>query len=205
MHINKNKLAVYLLLSIFLVDTACAQTINKKNGKPKRNYALVLYAGGGFAGYTANINTQPIGLQTDIKRTSLCGTVRIMWHPNYRLRLGLESGYTNFYSYSLKNGNSSGKVNLRAIPILIVWSIKIVNRVNLFAGFGSYFLTTHLDYNGRVKSSTLSLGSNVALNYVQPISKKCGVAIEGKWLNAFQTKDNMVSLQLQLVWKFLEY
>ncbi len=194
-----------MLLSFFLVDTSYAQTVKKKNGKPVRNYALVLYAGGGLSSYAANINTQPIGLQTDVKRTSLYGTIRLMWHPNYRLRLGIESGYTNFYSYSVKNGNASGKVTLSAIPILIVWSIKVVNRVNLFAGFGSYLLTTHLNYNGMVKSSTLSLGSNVALNYVQPISKKCGVAIEGKWLNAFQTKDNMVALQLQLVWKFLEY
>lgn len=194
-----------MLISILLFNLVSAQVTIKKIGKLKRNYSFVLYAGGGLSGYVATINTQPIGLQTDITRNSLFETVRIMWHPNHRLRVGLETGYTNFYSYALKNGNTEGNVKLSAIPILIVWSIKVVDRVNLFAGFGSYFLTTHLNYDGKVKSTTLSLGSSVALNYVQPVSKKLGVAIEGKWLNAFQTKDNMLALQLLLAWRFLEY
>ena len=73
------------------------------------------------------------------------------------------------------------------------------------AGFGSYFLTTHLNYNGNVKSGMVSLGSNIAVNYLQPVSNKVQIALEGKWLNAFQTKDNMLALQLQVVWRFLDY
>lgn len=181
-----------------------AQTL-KKNGKPKkiRNYALVLYAGGGVATYTSAIINQ--GLQVSNKRTYPDATIRVMWHPNYRLKLGLETGYTNFYSYTIKNGNTTGKVTLSAVPILVVWSIPIIKRVNLFAGFGSYYLTTHLNYLGKVRSGNFSLGSNIALNYVQPITKKIGIATEFKWVNAFQTKDNQVGVQVHLVWKFLQY
>ena len=205
MYTSKLNYIISALLAIFSCAMSIAQSAIKKNVKPPRHYSFVLYAGTGLSAYTAKINTEPIGLQTNIKQTSLYETIRVMWQPNYRLRLGIETGYTNLYSYTLKNGNIPGKVSLSAIPILVVWSIKIVNRVNLFAGFGSYFLTTHLNYNGKVKSRTLSLGSNVALNYVLPVSKKMGIAAEAKWLNAFQTKDNMLAFQFQLVWKFLDY
>ena len=204
MYINKIYCLLLILISVLLFQTVDAQTI-KKNGKPKRvrHYALVLYAGGGVATYTSNIINQ--GEQISKHPTNLDATIRVMWHPNHRLRVGFETGYTNFYSYAIKNGNNIGKVTLSAMPILVVWSIPIIKRVNLFAGFGSYHLTTHLNYQGKVNSSTYSLGSNLAINYIQPITKKLGVAAELKWTNAFQTKDNLVGLQAQLVWKFLEY
>ena len=204
MYINKKIFAI-TLLSLFFINIAYSQRVKNKKRTTPRNYAFVLYAGGGIAHYVAPINTQPIGLQTNIQRNSLYETIRVMWHPNYRLRVGLETGYTNFYSYTLLNGNIDGKVKLTAIPLLVVVSIKLVKRVNLFAGFGSYFLTTHLNYNGKITSHASSLGSNIAINYVQPINKKVGIAFEGKWVNAFQTKDYMLSAQVHLVWRFLDY
>ena len=204
MYNNKKILLISILLTCCILQTS-AQSSAKTKLKPKHNYAFVLYAGMGPSYYVSPINTQPIGLQTDIKRSSLYKTIRVMWHPNYRLRVGLETGYTNFYSYTLINGGKEGKVQLTSIPVLIMLSIKITKRVNLFAGFGSYFLTTNLNYNGAVKSHASSLGSNIAVNYVQPITKKIGVAFEGKLVNAFQTKDNMFTAQMHLVWRFLEY
>lgn len=191
-------------MSVLFFETAVAQG-TKKNANPKRirQYALVLSVGAGVATYTSNIINQ--GLQIGSKRTYPDATIRVMWHPNYRLRVGIETGYTNFYSYSIKNGEKTGNVTLSAIPMLIVWSVPIVKRVNLFAGFGSYYLTTHLNYQGKVNSSSYSLGSNLAINYVQPITKKLGIAAEFKWINAFQTKDNQIALQAHLVWKFLQY
>ena len=204
MYISKIYRFLIILISVFSFQTANCQTINK-NGKLKktRHYGLVLYAGGGIETYASDIINQ--GEQIDKKRTYPDATIRIMWHPNHRLRVGFETGYTNFYSYTIKNGDNIGKVTLSAIPILVVWSIPIIKRINLFAGFGSYRLTTHLNYLGKVNSSTYSLGSNIAINYVQPITKKLGIAAEFKWTNAFQTKDNLAGLQVQLVWKFLEY
>ena len=204
MYINKINSLLFILISVLLLQTVNAQTI-KKNGKQKRirHYALVLDAGGGVATYTSNIINQ--GEQISKHPTNPDATIRVMWHPNHRLRVGFETGYTNFYSYAIKNGNNIGKVTLSAMPILVVWSIPIIKRVNLFAGFGSYHLTTHLNYQGKVNSSTYSLGSNLAINYVQPITKKLGISAELKWTNAFQTKDNLVGLQAHLVWKFLEY
>ena len=204
MYISKRYHFLIILISVFSFQTANCQTINKNSKlKKTRHYGLVLYAGNGIATYTSNIINQ--GEQVSKQSTNPDATIRVMWHPNHRLRVGFETGYTNFYSYTIKNGNNIGKVTLSAIPILVVWSIPIIKRVNLFAGFGSYRLTTHLNYLGKVNSSTYSLGSNIAINYVKPITKKLGIAAEFKWTDAFQTKDNLVGLQVQLVWKFLEY
>lgn len=202
----KNKKILIILLVLFgWITSISAQSSTSTKMKVKRNYTLILYAGSGLAQYVANINTQPIGLQTNIKKINLYETIRVMWHPKYRLSVGLETGYTNFYSYTLSNAGTVGKVKLTAVPLLVVVSVKIVKRVNIFAGFGSYFLTTHLNYNGQLTSHAQSLGSNFAINYVQPITKKLGLAVEAKFVDAFQTKDYMLAAQLQLVWRFLDY
>lgn len=193
-----------VMLAVLSVNNLFAQSNVKTDTVVTRKQSFVLYVGGGLAGYTTTINPTAGILQGDVSKISPVGTFRIMWHPGYRLRLGIETGYTNFYSYHVKNGNVSGKVSLDAIPLLIVWSMPVVKRVSIFAGLGSYWLTTRLNYDGQVKSKTFSLGSNIALSYTQPLSKTLGLAAEAKWMNAFETKDNLLSLEVLLVWQIFK-
>lgn len=193
-----------VMLAVLSVNNLFAQSNVKTDTVVTRKQSFVLYVGGGLGGYTTTINPTAGILQGDVSKISPVGTFRIMWHPGYRLHLGIETGYTNFYSYHVKNGNVSGKVSLHAIPLLIVWSMPVVKRVSIFAGIGSYWLTTRLNYDGQVKSKTFSLGSNIALSYTQPLSKTLGLAAEAKWMNAFETKDNLLSLQVLLVWQIFK-
>ncbi|MEO5683953.1 MAG: hypothetical protein ABIQ88_15030 [Chitinophagaceae bacterium] len=175
------------------------------NVQQKGQYAFILYAGGGWFSYVGSIGSAGVVNNTDITRSHPIGTFRIMWHPDHRLRIGIETGYTNFYTYRVQNGNTTGKVNLTGIPILVVWSMALTKRFNVFAGIGSYLLTTNLDYKGSVKSKAVSLGINASVNYVQPISPKLGIGAELKWMDAAQTRDYGVSAQVMLVWKFFEW
>ena len=193
-----------VMLAVLSVNNLFAQSNVKTDTVVTRKQSFVLYVGGGLGGYTTTINPTAGILQGDVSKISAVGTFRVMWHPGYRLHLGIETGYTNFYSYHVKNGNVSGKVSLDAIPLLIVWSMPVVKRVSIFAGIGSYWLTTRLNYDGQVKSKTFSLGSNIALSYTQPLSKTLGLAAEAKWMNAFETKDNLLSLQVLLVWQIFK-
>ena len=204
MYINKAFFLSVMLMTIMSINNSFAQSNVKTDTLVKRRQSLVLQIGGGLSSYVAPITIKPIELPGSIKRNSLAATVRLMWYPNYRLRLGIESGFINFYSYKVKNGNNSGKVNLNAVPLLIVWSMQVVKRVNVYAGFGTYFVTTHLDYLGKVDSKAFILGSNIALSYTQPISSRLGIAAEAKWMNAFETKDYALGLQVQMVWKFIQ-
>ncbi len=192
-----------MLLLCFNISSA--QQKVKKEKLPKRKPSFVLQAGGGVSWYRAPVNLSAVAYPGTLNKWSPAGTVRIMWYPRYRLRLGLESGFTNFYSYRVKDTSGQGKVNLQAIPVLLVWSMQVLPGVNIYAGFGSYILNTHLTYRGTVNSGDVVLGSNVAVSYTVPLNKRLGLAAEAKWLNAFETKDDAFSLQVHLAWKVFQW
>jgi len=208
---QKDKIFILLLTCLLCAFSSptLAQTL-LENPSPKdtvitRKNSLVLHIGGGGSYYIAGINLRPIGLENSIQRMSAATTFRLMWYPNHRLRLGIESGYTNFYSYRVESGSQKGRVSLNAIPVLFIWSMPVVRRVNVYAGLGTYILNTHLTYLGEVKSKVISLGTNFAVSYTHPFSRLVGIAAEAKFMNAFETKDATMSLQVQLVWKFFQW
>lgn len=205
MFVNKPFYFVIAVLLCISFSSSFGQTKAAPDTVILRKHAFVLHLGGGFSSYIAVVRLRPIGLAGSINRSSVAGTVRLMWYPNHRLRFGIETGYTNFYSYNVKNGNIPGRVSLNAIPILFVWSMPVIKRVNVYAGIGTFILNTHLDYAGEVRSKDVVLGSNFALSYTQPLSKKLGLAVEGKWMNAFESRDEALSLQVQMIWRFLEW
>lgn len=186
------------------ISCCFAQDIPAVDTASKRNKSLVVFAGGGPAWYPNSLQTPP-GTESSVNRFSGATTLRIMWYPQYRLRFGLETGTTTFFSYELTNNDTTGKVKLTAIPLLFTWSMPIAKRWHVYAGFGSYFITSRLNYKGDVKSKSFSLGTNVALAYHQPLSKNLALAIEGKWLDAFVSENSTLSVQVMLAWKFLEW
>lgn len=202
MYASKTILLIWLL---FCGNFASAQKKVKEEPLPKRKPSFVLQAGGGVSYYTSSINLRPVAYPGSLKKISPASTLRIMWYPRYRLRLGLETGITNFYRYAVKDTSGEGSVRLQAVPLLVVWSMQVMPRLNVYAGFGSYFLTTDLTYKGKIQSSDIALGSNVAVSYSFPISKRSAIAAEAKWMNAFETKDQALSFQLHYVWKVFQW
>jgi hypothetical protein len=166
----------------------------------KTEKAVVVYAGGGISFFAGKTGT-PSGFDADIKKFHPIGTLRLMWRPGKLLHAGLETGWVRFYSYTIENSGKEGKTEVRATPILLVLSMPLSNRFHVFTGTGIYLMRSILDYETHVKSTGYNLGWMVAATYEQPLSKKFGLAYEAKWLNASGTKDRVVSLQLQLIWK----
>lgn len=202
MYRSKIFLCVVLLLSFNILT---AQQKVKKERLPRRKPSFVLQAGGGLSYYTGDIRQANVAVPGSLNKWSPAGTIRIMWYPRYRLRLGLESGFSNFYRYKVNDPDGEGKVVLQAIPALVVWNMQIIPRLNIYAGFGWYFLSTHLDYRGKVVSKDAVLGSNVAVSYTQPINRRIGIAAEAKFMNAFETKDAALTVQLHFVWKVFQW
>jgi len=202
MYSNKILLSLLLLLCF---NISIGQQKVKTEPLPKRKPSFVLQAGGGASWYSGSVNMSSVAYPGTLNKWSPAATVRLMWYPRYRLRLGLETGFANFYRYRVKDTSGQGQVNLQAIPLLVVWSMQVLPRLNIYAGFGSYRLNTHLTYKGTVNSSAWVLGSNIAVSYTLPLSKRLGVAAEAKWMNAFETKDAALSLQLHMVWKVFQW
>ncbi len=171
----------------------------------KSEFALVAYAGAGLSYYLQYIGT-PAGAYAHVNRVFPDATLRIMWHPDHRLRLGVETGFAAFYSYKFvdKDGNKASLL-LTGIPMLVVWSMPLGTRFNVFGGLGAYMMTSHLNYLGEVKSSTFSLGWSAAVSYVHPLSNRLSLGTEIKLMRGEETSDSVLSLQIQLVYKFLKW
>jgi hypothetical protein len=191
---------------LFTCTESRAQTEGFTSQPTKRNeYALVVYGGSG-PGYYFSVSGVPDYLQPKVQKISPVSTIRLMWHPDHLIKVGLETGFMTFVSYKLKDSlGKDGKIRLNAIPVLIEWTMALTKRFNVFAGSGVYFLNTQLDYAGRSRSSKLSIGWMAAMSYIHPLSKDVGLGAEAKWLDAAESTDGSICLQLQLVWKFLKW
>jgi hypothetical protein len=166
--------------------------------------ALVVYLGGG-GGYFASREGAPAYLHPVVQHINPVGTVRVMWHPRFLLRVGLETGLVNFYQYTLKDSvNNPGKIRLSAIPVLLEWSMAVTRHFNLFAGSGAYIMITNLDYQQNATAYKFNVGWMAAASYIVPLSASTGLGTEAKWLYAAGTSNGTFCLQLQFVWKFLK-
>jgi hypothetical protein len=166
-------------------------------------FSLVAYAGGGYSAYTAVINP-PGNVPSSIQRGGLSGSLRVMWHPDHLLRVGIESGWTRFFSYSI-SGPANASLSLSAVPLLLVFSMPISEQINIFAGAGGYFVSSRLVAATTVSVTEFSQGWMLAGSYVLPLSNSLSIAGELKWYNASQFRDAALSAQCLVVWEFLTW
>jgi hypothetical protein len=200
---NKKIKLAFLLLLCFL--QAYGQEEFSSQPTKRAQYAWVASFSGG-AGYFVSNKGAPPYLSRKISNLSHVTTFRLMWHPDHLLKVGIETGHLTFYTYRFRDSvNSEGVVRLTAIPLLIEWNMAVTKRLNLFAGSGVYFLNTNLDYRGKTTSKKLSIGWMAAGSYIHPLSANVGLGSELKWMTASETSNGIISLQLQLVWKFLNW
>ncbi|HYO22451.1 MAG TPA: hypothetical protein VER36_08590 [Flavisolibacter sp.] len=196
----------YLIALIFFSVQSFAQETEFSSQPQKRGeYGWVVYVSGGAGYYVSNRGT-PEFLNAKVSNLSHVSNIRIMWHPDHLLKFGLETGHMTFYSYTFTDSAGvTGKAKIYAIPVLFEWTMAVTKRLNLFAGSGVYFLRTNLEYQDRTVSPKLSIGWMAAGSYIHPLSSSVGLGTELKWMKAAETNNGIVSLQLQLVWKFLKW
>ena len=192
-----------LLVSVFTVH---AQEEEFSLQPKKRGaYAWVATFSGGPGYFVSNSGAPPY-LSRKISNLSHVINFRLMWHPDHLLNVGIETGHMTLYTYRFRDSmNTEGVVKLTAIPVLVEWNMAVTKRLNLFAGSGVYFLRTNLDYRGKTTSQKLSIGWMAAGSYIFPLSANLGLGTELKWMDATETANGILSLQLQLVWKFLNW
>jgi hypothetical protein len=203
---SKNKInGIGLLAMLICVHFPSAAQDKARTGDTEKNglYSLNVFAGGGVSFYLTNPGT-PYGLNSQVSVSHPIGTLRIMWYPDHLLRIGVETGITNFYSYKFQD-SLSGNVIVQSVPLILVFSMPVTKRINVYMGPGGYFITSKLNFEGHTNSGSFSLGWMVAGSYEYPLNDKLGIAGEVKLLDAFETKDASLSVQIQLHWKFMEW
>lgn len=180
-------------------------------GSKRGPYTVVLTVGSGLSYYSTHVGVPPGLEQVSVGRFGIPVTFRAMWHPDHRLRIGLETGLIPMYSYRGTASGERSRVAVSAVPVLLVFSMplawlsgterSLARRLALSGGTGAYRINSHLNYVGMVNANRLSLGWMLAGSYIQPVSRQFRVAAEVKWFAVPVTEDAAFALQLQLVWR----
>ena len=193
---SSNKL---LLLICLLPLRLCAQ-----HERMPGQSTLTLYLGGGLSAYQGRAGT-PSGLEAPTKTRHPIGTFRLLWHPDHLLRVGLESGWLRFYSYTINDNGVRSSTEVRATPILVVFSMPVGGHLKLYSGSGSFIVHSILKDNDKVRSSAHSLGWMLGAGYEWKLSGRKWLSLEGKWLRSSTSKDGSLSIQALLRWDVLNW
>jgi hypothetical protein len=181
------------------LDAAPDDSIRTRSPAGEGGFALVATIGGGLSEYVAPYDS-PIG----IERRGLAFTARICWHPDHRLRVGMESGWTRFYTYDLKDvetsfGRTDASLSLSAVPLLVVFSMPVLGSFTLSGGTGGYLVRSHAtSFSKTVDVQRFSQGWMAAIAWGVPLSASIGVGAELKWYGASEFGDGVVAVQLQV-------
>lgn len=174
-------------------------------------FNLVVTAGGGLSYYATHLRVPATLEQTRVSRFGVPASLRVMWYPDHRLRMGLETGWTTMYSYRGQVSGEKAHVYVSMVPILMVFSMplawlsgterSLLRRVSVSAGTGVYINHSRLDYAGTVQANSNSLGWMAAASYTYPLGKRFRVAGELKWFDAVAVENAAFTAELQLVWR----
>ena len=194
------KTLFFLITFLFLYNNAYSQ-------KADSLYSLTAYLG---AGYVYNVTTFDYEYAS-LNRGGWQTYLRIMWKPDFLLRGGIEFGYTGVYtvdegSIQTSYGTTSIKTNSYAYPLMIVFSMSILDNWEANYGTGVAFSVVKNEaFGSDAFSSNASSTSMVSTAYYWPVMKdsRLGVELRGTWLPKYD--DYLISLAASFTYKFFEY
>jgi hypothetical protein len=172
--------------------------------------SLKLTLGGGYGHY---FNTFTNVLDEDIQNNRPCFEAKLLWQPEYRLRLGLESGYYFIYSTTrieTTQGSEKLTTHLKIVPIFISISMKVVKNLELNFGTGwasmIYVVAINNSKSNRLTGHTYSMSNYTAgLSYFLPVGKRIELGTEFKYLYLGKTNDYHISGFLYMAYKFKKW
>ncbi len=211
---------VKFTLGLLVLGTLTTPALAQKRavadtGRTRGPYSVVLSVGGGLSYYSTHLGVPATLSNTQLSRFGVPLTVRALWVPDHRLRLGLESGWTTMYSYRGRVNNTEGRVYVSAIPTLAIFQMplawlsgnerSIARRLSVTGGTGVYIVHSRLDYESIVQTSTISLGWMAAASYTQPLGPRFRVSGELKWYDAVASQNAAFAAQLQLNYRLIRW
>jgi hypothetical protein len=189
---------IILLIACIL---SCIVLIAQSKQKSQTHFSV-----NGGVGLIHYLNTLQIDANL-VNQNHIGFSFRVLWEPEHRLSLGLETGYYPFYQISkapTKKNPLTGESGLTVIPILLHLRMRVVNNFYLTAGTGAAILQSETTALGSTAtSSELSLSDfQGSVLYLRPINRKMSWGGELKFLNIGKTEDFALSLQAIVAYKF---
>jgi hypothetical protein len=172
-------------------------------------HSISIDVGGGYLRYITSLDFE------SLDQNGFCGSLRLIWHPEHLLSVGIETGYQKLYSINPKIdvpefGTYDVKASMFAVPIFIVFTMRafpesIPNLNILFAPGIFILLNSGEAFNEEIQSSQISNGFTSGVSYLQPISEIFAIGGEIKYSQIAKIQDSDISIQLMLSYKFLRW
>jgi hypothetical protein len=181
------------LLCLLISLTIQAQT-NDSIPKIKSRYSVAI--GTGWSHYFSNMDLVP---SRNVNKDFIGTSLRFMWEPEYRLSLGLETGFYRIFKVdsTLAEGYTMhSRMNL--VPLLLVVRMKIVENFYLSVAPGLAVQYSKITGIGDEVTSTQYSMANfeTCASYLRPISKHLFAGAEARLLYVGKTNDYLISLNV---------
>lgn len=193
-----------LMKNIFIIVLiSCASLFGQNDSNPE--YHLSSDIGIGYSRFITTLGFQ------DLKKDGLNGSIRILWHPEHLLSIGLETGYQDLYSIKTKYnstefGSSTLKASMNSIPILAIFSMRLFPNFSLHAGTGIFLLLNDGSlYGSSIQSFQTSIGFGLGATYLFPIGKDFSLGIDAKLHHYAKMEDSAAFVQILMSYKFLSW
>ena len=191
------------------VDGSSTPAAADSERKPRAKDGMYAVVATVAAGYTHYVN--PYVTQIDINREGVAVSGRILWHPDNRLRIGLESGWTRFYSYNLVDvetsfGRTDASLSLSAVPMLLVFAMPVYGDFTIYGGTGGYLVHSRAESFGvTVDVDRFSQGWMAAAGWDAQTGSRYRLGVELKWYGATEFGDGVVALQMKMDFTLLDW
>jgi hypothetical protein len=189
-----------IILALVLVTLSLTVSAQQKDSVRVRLNHYTLTFGTGWTHYINNLEN----FDNNIRKDFVGFAGKFYWEPEYRLSLGLETGYYRMFKVSGHlDDNTAIDVTRTVVPLLLLARMRIVDNVYLGAGLGMAIITNKSEGGGqKIITKTTSL-ANFELSgaYIYPMSKHWLVGGEVKAFHFATYSDWMYSVQATISFK----
>ncbi len=186
------KKTVLTLVLIFFTLVVFSQ---KKDSVKVRLNHYILTVGAGWTHYINNLDNGDKNIKQDFAGVCL----KFFWEPEYRLSLGLETGYYKLFTVSGEVGADATAVEVSrsVVPLLLLVRMRIIDNVYLGTGMGLALINNKVSGGGeKIITKTTSLSNfEISGAYIYPLSKHWLVGGEAKAYHFANLSDWMYSIQ----------
>ncbi|MCK7517482.1 MAG: outer membrane beta-barrel protein [Ignavibacteriales bacterium] len=168
-------------------------------------YSISTEIGVGYSRYFTTMDYD------DLNKNGFSGLVKVMWNPEHLLSIGLETGYQYLYSIDISNydtefGTTQFKASMYAVPVFIVFAMKVAPNVKLTAGTGMHLLYNSGEIFGdKIESNQISIGVHTGVAYTYPINNSMSIGGELVYSYISKLQDQTIALQFIFAYDFLKF
>jgi hypothetical protein len=139
------------------------------------------------------------------RKSQFIFTFRVMWEPEHLMRIGLESGFIHLYYletkvYDTMFGSTNAMINMSSIPIMAVFTMEIVNNLEIIGGVGGFIIISEVSsFDNYTLSTSWSNAYELGLAYLHPINDKLkiGAEIKSYYISHLQNYDATIQFSVK--------